>query len=92
MFLSVGFERPTPEDMAAWGAWFQSISERIVDQGGFWSGGHEFTNTGANELPFGADSITGYVIFTANNREEAEALAKNCPIVASNRVYEIMSK
>lgn len=92
MFLSLGFERPTPEVMGAWGKWFESISDRMVEQGGFWSGGREFTKTGTEELPFGEDSITGYVIFKAKSRDEAEKIAQKCPVVASNRVYEIMTK
>ena len=92
MFLSIGFEKPTPEVMGAWGKWFESISSRMVEQGGFWSGGREFTKTGSNALPFGEDSITGYVVFSADSIEEAEKIAQECPVVASNRVYEIMSK
>lgn len=92
LFLSIGFEKPTPEQMGAWQEWFQSIADRTVDQGGFWSGGREFTAEGSNELPFGADSITGYLIFHADNRDEAEKIAEGCPIVSSNRVYEIKSQ
>ncbi len=92
MFLTIGFERPTPEVMGAWGKWFQSIADRMLDQGGFWSGGREFTNDGESALPFGKDSITGYVIFSAKDIDEAEKIAKGCPVVASNRVYEIMTK
>ena len=91
MFLSYGFEKPTPEIMGAWGAWFQSMADRMVEQGHFPSG-REISKDGVTPLPFGADSITGYVIFTADSLDEAEALAKECPFVASNRVYEIMTK
>ena len=28
MILHLGFEKPTPEIMAAWGKWFESIAER----------------------------------------------------------------
>lgn len=92
MFLSFGFEKPSPEVMGAWGKWFESISDRMVEHGGFWSGGREFTKKGSKALPFGKDSITGYVVFNAKSLEEAENIAKECPVVASNRVYEIMSK
>jgi hypothetical protein len=92
MFLSYGFKKPTPEQMSAWGRWFDSISGRIVDQGGFWSGGRELTKRGVKQLPFGKDSITGYLIFTAKSLDEAEKIAEKCPVVASNRIYEIMVK
>ena len=92
MFLSIGFERPTPEIMGAWENWFKSISDRIVEQGGLWNGGREITKDGTNDLPLAADSITGYLIFNAESLDEAVKLAEACPIVASNRVYEIMTK
>lgn len=92
MFLTAGFEPPTPEDMAAWGAFFKSISNRILDQGGFWGGGLELSKKGSKDLPFGKDSITGYLIFTAKDLAEAEAIAKNCPVVANNQLYEIKTQ
>ena len=79
LFLSYGFEQPTPEVMGAWGTWFASISDRMLDQGGFWSGGREFTKKASSALPFGKDSITGYVIFSAESLEEAEKIARACP-------------
>ena len=89
LFLTIGFEKPSPEAMGEWQAWFGSMGERIVEQGGLWNGGKELTADGVKDLPFGADSITGYLIFTAESAEQAEELAKSCPVVASNRVYEI---
>ena len=35
MFLHFGFEKPTPKIMEAWKAWFESISDKQVEQGGF---------------------------------------------------------
>lgn len=92
MFLSFGFEKPTPEIMGAWQAWFESMADRIVDQGGLWGGAREITKDGTKELPLGLDSITGYLIFNAESLDEAASLAEACPIVASNRVYEISQK
>ena len=92
MFLTYGFQKPTPEQMGEWGKWFQSIADRMVEQGGFWSGGKELSSEGVKDLPFGEDSITGFVKFSADSIDEALEIAKGCPVVASNRVYEIMSK
>ena len=33
--------------------------------------------------------MTGYVIFNADSLDEAEKIAQGCPVVKSNRVYEI---
>jgi len=45
MILHYGFEKPTPEIMAAWGKWFESVADKQVDQGGF-SGGREISDAG----------------------------------------------
>ena len=91
MFLTIGFEKPSPEEMEKWGAWFQVVGDRIIDQGGFWTGGTSFTKTGIKSLPFGQESTTGFLIFSAKDLSEAKKLAKSCPIVSSNQLYEIMS-
>ena len=78
--------------MGAWQKWFDSISDRMIDQGGLWGGGREITKDGTSELSLQADSITGFIIFNAESLDEAEKIARECPIVASNRVYEIMKK
>ena len=88
MFLHYGFEKPTPEIMAAWSTWFDSIADRLVDQGGF-SGGREVSDAGTKDLPWGMASITGYNIITAKSLDEAEQIAQSNPYIASIRVYEI---
>ena len=76
--------------MKAWGAWFESIADRQVDQGGF-SGGREISSAGTKDLPWGMESITGYNIIEAESLDEAETFAKDNPYIASIRVYEIRS-
>lgn len=88
MLLHYGFEKPTPEIMAAWHAWFESVADRTVAQGGF-SGGREVSSAGTRELPMGMDSITGYNIIEAEDLDEAERIAGQNPYIASIRVYEI---
>ena len=90
MLMHFGFEPPTPEIMGAWGAWFESVADRTVEQGGF-SGGREISSVGTKELPWGMDSITGYNIIEAESLDEAEEIAKSNPFIASIRVYEIRS-
>jgi len=36
------------------------------------------------------DSISGYTIIKAETLDDAEKIAKGCPIIVSTRVYEIM--
>lgn len=88
MLLHYGFEKPTAEIMGSWKRWFESISDRTVDQGGF-RGGKEISDSGTRDLPMAEDSITGYSIIEAEDLAAAEEVAKENPYVSSIRVYEI---
>ncbi|MBN4046691.1 hypothetical protein JYT90_00050 [bacterium AH-315-P07] len=88
MYLHCGFEQPTPEIMEAWGAWFKSIADIQIDQGGF-AGGRRISKDGTEDLPWGPDSITGYNIIQAENLDEAEKFAQSNPFIKSIRIYEL---
>ncbi len=88
MLLHFGFEKPTPEIMAAWGKWFGSVADRTVEHGGF-GGGREISHGGTKDLPMARDSITGYSIVNAESLDDAERIARDNPFIASIRVYEI---
>ncbi len=91
MLLHFGFEKPTPEIMAAWGSWFESIADKSVENGGFHGGAREISRDGSKDLPMAMDSITGYSIINAESLDEAEKIAQGNPFIASIRVYEIMT-
>jgi len=91
MLLSYGFEKPTPEIMGAWGKWFESIADKMVDSGRF-GGAREISKSGTNELPMGMESITGYTIINAESLDAAEKIARDNPYIAGIRVYEIITK
>lgn len=91
MLLHFGFEKPTPEIMAAWGSWFESIADKSVENGGFHGGAREISHDGSKDLPMAMDSITGYSIINAESLDEAEKIAQGNPFIASIRVYEIMT-
>ena len=88
LILHYGFEKPTSEEMSAWKKWFELIADIQVDRGGL-RDGREITQSGTNNLPFAKNSITGYTIIETRDLDEAEKIAKQCPIVDSTRVYEI---
>jgi hypothetical protein len=88
VLLHYGFETPTKEIMEAWGAWFESIADRTVENIGF-SGGREISASGTKDLPWGTDSITGCSIIEAESLDEAEKVAQANPFIASIRVYEV---
>ena len=90
MLLHIGFEKPTPEIMEAWGEWFKLIADKSADNGGFHGGAREISHSGVEDLPMGPDSITGFSIINAESLDEAEKIAQSNPFIASIRVYEIM--
>ena len=91
MLLHFGFEKPTPEIMATWGKWFESIADKSVENGGFHGGAREISHSGSNDLPMGDDSITGYSIINVESLEAAEKIAQDNPFIKSIRIYEIMA-
>ena len=92
VYLHFGFVKPTPEIMRAWGAWFESIADKIGDQGGHFSSGREISKGGTRALPMNTESITGYTVIEAESLDAAEKLAQKNPFIASIRIYEVMSK
>ena len=90
MFLTYGFEKPTPEIMQAWNAWFGSMKDNLVEMGGLRTG-REISRAGTRDLPLGPDSITGFVIVSAESFADAERMAQGNPFISSIRVYEVAS-
>jgi len=88
MLLHFGFEKPTPEIMKAWKAWFESIADQQVEQGGF-GAGREISKSGTQDLPWNKDSITGFNIIQAESLDAAERLARTNPFISSIRIYEL---
>jgi hypothetical protein len=89
VLLLYGYETPTPEIMEAWDNWFESIEDRMADRCGPFGPGKEITHTGIKELPVDMDALTGYVVINAEDMNEAEAIAGDCPIITSVRIYEV---
>ena len=91
MLLTYGYGEPTQEVMEAWGKWFASIGDKMVDPGSPLGPGREISRSGTKELPLGMESLTGYCVINADSLDEAETIAAGCPIITSIRVYETMS-
>ena len=91
VFLSYGFRTPTPEIMAAWNKWFESMKGSIVDMAGF-RGGREISKSGTRDLPMDLEAITGFMIVNAESIDAAEKMAEGNPYITGIRVYETMSK
>ena len=91
VFFCYGFVTPTQEIMDAWSNWFASIGGKMVDPGSPLGPGREISHFGTKELPLGMEALTGYTVINADSMDEAEKIAKSCPIITSVRVYEAMS-
>lgn len=88
VLLTVGFSEPNEEMMKAWMEWFGSIREKIVEQVGLWNG-REVTEDEVTALAMDKDAITGYLVIHAESIEEAQDIAKACPMITSTKVYEV---
>ncbi|HEY5442721.1 MAG TPA: hypothetical protein VIJ68_04230 [Candidatus Saccharimonadales bacterium] len=82
------------ESKAAWGAWFGSLGDKIVDAGNpFNDGGKAVEKSGITTIE--NYPATGYTIVKANGLDEAAALAKDCPVLdepdGAVRVYETLA-
>ena len=90
LLLHYGFEKPTPDIMAAWGKWFGEIKDCTVDGGGFHGAAREISSDGTADLPMDMNAITGFNIIEAESLEAAEKIAGANPYIASIRLYEIV--
>lgn len=70
------------EVMAAWGAWFQSIGENVVDGGNPVGQSHTVSPDGAVDNG-GANPVSGYSIITAADQAAANEIASRNPMVTS---------
>lgn len=77
--------------MQAWGAWFGTLGDAVVDMGNAFTGSATLSDGGATAG--GASHATGYSVVTAEALDDATSLAKGCPILAvggSVEVYETL--
>lgn len=89
VMLHYGFETPTQEIMEAWGNWFASIEDKVVENIGPFEPGREITHNGTRELPRDREAITGFTVINAESMDDAVKIAKENPMITSVRVYEV---
>jgi transcription antitermination factor NusG len=90
VLLTIGFTQPTQAIMEAWNEWFKSIGDNMVDQVGL-RNGKEVTKNDIVDLQMDENAITGYIVVNVENMEEALEIARNCPMITSTKVYELIS-
>jgi hypothetical protein len=68
--------------MAAWNAWFEQLGANLVDRGN-----PVFTSSTLGEC--GGGTLGGYSLVTADDLDEAVALAKGCPFLSEGGGVEV---
>jgi hypothetical protein len=85
---------PTPEEqqkvMDAWGQWFGSLGQALVDGGNPFSGQANSIAPGGNVSSGSSSGLTGYSIIKADDLSAATAMAKGCPVLASGGTVEVL--
>ncbi len=75
--------------MAAWGAWFGSLGEAVVDGGAPTGASATVASGGKSSSGGGANPVSGYSLVTAKNLKDAIAKAKGCPVLGSGGSVEV---
>jgi hypothetical protein len=75
--------------MAAWGAWFGTLGDAIVDGGNPTGASKTVTADGSTVDGGGANPLSGYSLVTATDLDAAVSLAKGCPILSSGGTVEV---
>lgn len=74
--------------LAAWGSWFESLGQAIVDSGNPFGPSKALATDGT--VGDGAPSgLTGYSIVAADSLDAATGLAKGCPVLANGGSVEV---
>lgn len=79
---------PSDEEMAAWGGWFETLGNAVVD------GGAPIAETKTLSPDSvadggGANPATGYSLIEAADMDDALAKAKSCPVLAAGGTIEV---
>lgn len=77
------------EVMTAWQNWFENMGDAVIDGGNPVGMSSTVLANGNVEQNGGSNPASGYSIVKAENQQAAEALAKQCPILAAGGSVEI---
>jgi hypothetical protein len=74
----------TEKVMAAWGAWFGQLGDKVVDPGNPTS--HTKAISPDGSVMDATSAPTGYSVIKADSLDQAVELSKGCPVLASGQV------
>lgn len=94
MFVYHGGKMPETEEegqkaMAAWEDWFVSMGAKVVDAGHAAGPSTTVNSDGSVVDNGGANPVSGYGVFSAQNLDEAVAMARECPLLGDGGSVEI---
>ena len=75
--------------MEAWGQWFGSLGDAVVDGGAPVGAATTIAADGSTSSGGGANPVSGYTLLTASDLDAAVTLAKGCPVLASGGSIEV---
>ena len=82
----------TPEEgekvMAAWNTWYEKIGDKLAD-GGAPCGRSTTVSTSGIADGGGPNPLSGYTVINAVSHDEANEVAKGCPILDSGGSVEV---
>jgi hypothetical protein len=83
----------TPEEqeklMAAWGGWFETLGEAVLDAGNPFAANQTVGADGSVSEDGGANPLGGYSIVDAADMAAAVEMAKGCPALANGGNVEV---
>ncbi len=72
--------------MDAWGSWYGTIGENLVDGGNPFGAHTAIGPDGDIDLP---SSLAGYTVVKADSLDDAKEIAKGCPVLAAGSSVQI---
>ena len=75
--------------MEAWGAWFGSMGDALLDGGNPTGAAKTVAADGSVSDGGGANAVTGYSLINADSLDAAIAIAKGCPVLAGGGSVEV---
>lgn len=75
--------------MEAWGAWFGTMGDALVDGGNPIGTAVTIAPDGSTSPGGGAHALTGYSIINAADMDAAVQIASGCPVLAGNGSVEV---
>jgi hypothetical protein len=74
--------------MAAWGQWFGSLGEAVVDPGAP-TGASKTVAAGGSVSDGGSRGLNGYSVISADSLDAAVEAAKGCPLLSSGGAVDV---